>query len=451
MRSFPGPARVVVALAVSTVAVLQPVAASAAPVVRTPVDPRSVVELRTSADARTWRGTMSIAFTNADTSPLDEVYLRLWSNGVQGCDPLAIRVRNVSGGTADPPIRRCTAMRIALDGALAQGERGSVAFDLTIRVPSRNDRFGHVRGVSLLGSALPILAVRDDAGWNLPPFVDLGESFYSVAGTYRVTLDTPEAVVASTTGVRVSHRVADGRSTSTFVARNVRDFEWAAGPLRTMAERAGPTRVVVSYAPAVVGRADAGRVLAYAVRSMRAFARAFGPYPYPEVDVVVTGFTSFGGMEYPTLVFSNVSKRTVAHELAHQWWYGLVGNDQFSEPWLDEGLASWSETLPWHPRRSCGSIRWPSAGAEMTNDMRYWRAHPAEYGTVVYQGGGCMMAQLADGFGLRRFQRILARLATRFRYGVIRTEDLQRIVERAADRHWPAFPANFWTRWRVHP
>ncbi|HSL09928.1 MAG TPA: hypothetical protein VLA82_01260, partial [Actinomycetota bacterium] len=69
MRSFPGLARVVVAFAVASVACLQPVTVSAAPVVRTPIEPRSVVELRSDADARTWRGTMSIAFKNADPAP----------------------------------------------------------------------------------------------------------------------------------------------------------------------------------------------------------------------------------------------------------------------------------------------------------------------------------------------------------------------------------------------
>jgi aminopeptidase N len=85
----------------------------------------------------------------------------------------------------------------------------------------------------------------------------------------------------------------------------------------------------------------------------------------------------------------------------------------------------------------------------MTNDMSYWREHPGEYGTVVYRGGGCMMAQLADGFGLSRFLRILERFADRHRYGIVRVVDLRRAIERAADRHWPGFPADFWSSWRV--
>ena len=451
MRTFPVTARALVALSLVVAAIATMAPAAAAPVVRRPADPRSVVELRSDAAGRLWRGTMSIAFTNAGADPLEEIYLRLWSNGVQGCDPVAIVVRDLTGGTPSPLAQRCTTLRVDLDDPLGPGERGSVAFSLTIRVPARNDRFGHVRGLSMLGSALPALAIQDDAGWNLPPFVDLGESFYSVAGTYRVTLDTPEDLITPATGVRVARRISNGRSITTFAARDVRDFEWAAGELHRQVGQAGATRVVLSYLPDAVSRSKAKRMLANAQRSMRTFIRSFGPYPYPEVDVVLTGFASFGGMEYPTFVLSNANRLTIAHELAHQWWFGIVGNDQFSEPWLDEGFASWSQQLPWDPWRRCAGINWPSPGARMTNDMAYWRDHANEYGTVVYRGGGCLLAQLADGFGLDRFLRILERYAGRFRHDVARTEDFQAAIERAADRHWPGFPADFWSDWRVEP
>lgn len=451
VRTFPVPPRALFALSVVLTLLAPAAPVAAAPVVRTPTDPRTVVELRSDADGRVWRGHGSIAFTNADADPLHAIHLRLWSNGIAGCDTLAIRVRGVTGGTPDPLAQRCTTLQIELDSPVGQGERGRVEFRLVIRVPLRNDRFGHAGGLSALGSALPALAVKDDRGWNLPPFVDLGESFYSVTGTYRITLDTPRRLVTPTTGTRVARRAEGRRVTSTYVARNVRDFEWAAGRLRQVAGTAAGTRVAVSYVPAAMTHAEARRVWGHAARSMRTFTRAFGPYPYPEVDVVLTGFASFAGMEYPTLVFSNSSKLTVAHELAHQWWYGLVGNDQFSEPWLDEGFATWSQRLPWHPWRRCRGISWPSASARLANDMAYWRSQPGEYGHVVYHGGGCLLAQLADGLGLPRFLRTLERYADRHRYGIVRTADFRRTIERVADRHWPGFPANFWSRWRVGP
>ena len=45
----------------------------------------------------------------------------------------------------------------------------------------------------------------------------------------------------------------------------------------------------------------------------------------------------FGGMEYPGFVLDLVSTNALTHELGHQWWYGIVGDDEYNTPWLDEG------------------------------------------------------------------------------------------------------------------
>jgi hypothetical protein len=452
VRTFPSARALAGSLALLLAVTLVPLAerADAATVVRTPTDPVFTVRLRSDAAGHVWKGSMRVAFRHRGADPLDRLYLRLWSNGVQGCSPLAIRISDLQGGTVRPLQQRCTTARVDLEDAVAPGDRGMLRFSLEIRLPKRNDRFGYLRGLALLGSALPALAVHDDAGWNLPPFVDLGESFYSVTGTYRVTLNTPAKLQTPTTGIRTDRTVRGTRTIDTYTARRVRDFEWAAGRLARLVGSSGQTRVNVWYQPEAIARKKARAMLRHAERSMDTFSAAFGTYPYREIDVVLTGFATFGGMEYPTLVFSNPDTLTIAHELAHQWWYGTVGNDQFTEPWLDEGLASWSQFLPTNPWRRCGGFTWPSASARMTNDMGYWRDHPDEYGQVVYFGGACLLAQLAQGFGLPRFTRLLGRYATTHRYGIARTEDLRRIVDRTAARHWPSFdPATFWASWRV--
>ena len=82
------------------------------------------------------------------------------------------------------------------------------------------------------------------------------------------------------------------------------------------------------------------------------------------------------------------------------------GDDQFSSPWLDESFATWTSYLPFGGWKKCASYRFPSADARITNDMGYWLAHPSDYDTI-YGGGGCMLANLADLFGLDRFVQIL--------------------------------------------
>ena len=87
---------------------------------------------------------------------------------------------------------------------------------------------------------------------------------------------------------------------------------------------------------------------------MAQFGRWFGPYPYETLRVVVPppGASGAGGMEYPTLITawdasvppeSLAVDQVVVHELAHQYWYGMVASNEFEEPWLDEGLATYTE------------------------------------------------------------------------------------------------------------
>ena len=88
--------------------------------------------------------------------------------------------------------------------------------------------------------------------------------------------------------------------------------------------------------------------------SIEIFNDMFGKYPYNIYSVIASDFY-IGGMEYPTLsmidegLYTNKNKflleYVIAHETAHQWWYSVVGNDEVSEPWLDEALTEYSTIL----------------------------------------------------------------------------------------------------------
>ena len=421
-------------------------------VVRTPAEASYDVHLRSGAGGKSWRGNGSVTFTNVGTGTLPQVYLRVWSNGVLGCDPPSITVSSMQGGEVTGERLDCTEVEVTLDEPLGPADTTTLSYDLDIELPDEDDRFGFHRGLALVGSALPILAVHDDEGWHRVPFENLGESFYSVVADHEVTFVTPPGLDTAASGhVTGRSETADGRTRTTYTARRVRDFAWAAGRFRTVERSADGVDVVVSYQPNAVGRARARAAAADAVAVMRSLGGAFGAYPYPEVDVVLAGFGGFGGMEYPTIVFSGPSRGTIAHELAHQWFYGLVGNDQFHEPWLDESFASWAAREPFGPSRGCSGISWPSAGSAITNDMSYWATHPSQY-WVVYENGPCMLANLSKRFGHDRFLRILARYIGRHHLGIARTEDFVTAIEVAADRHLDGFDASaYWERWRVDP
>ncbi len=416
----------------------------------TPASPAYTVELTSDGSGRHWSGTEQIEFSNPSSLTFDTVWLRLWSNGVRGCSYSAISVSQVSGGKAGSLSQKCTALPVALDEPLGPGGNATISMHVAINVPSKNDRFGYHAGLAMLGTALPTLAIHDGDGWHLDPFIDLGESFYSVVGQYSVSLTVPSGLSTPSTGVLVDTRDnSGGTQTRTYSASHVRDFEWAAGRLSSVqGTDSNGVRVRVSYNPSTYSTSAARGALAKSLRAMNEFEHDFGSYPYPELDVVLSPLP-YHGMEYPTFVLSDTAQISLGHEIAHQWWYGIVGDDQFSSPWLDESFATWSQTLPW-THDDCSTPRaWPSGATRLTNSMAFWGSHPKQY-WVIYNQGTCALGAMAHELGMNRFIGILRSYAAAHRFGISTTADFKAAIENAAAQYAPGWDiAQFWRTWRI--
>ena len=78
---------------------------------------------------------------------------------------------------------------------------------------------------------------------------------------------------------------------------------------------------------------------------MRELSRRFGPPPYPVINLARLPLGG-GGIEYPgSILMLDDSRLVTVHEVAHQWFYGMVGNSQVRDPWLDEAFASWAQEV----------------------------------------------------------------------------------------------------------
>jgi hypothetical protein len=134
-----------------------------------------------------------------------------------------------------------------------------------------------------------------------------------------------------------------------------------------------------------------------AVRSLQDFGGRFGPYPWPTFTLALTPALG-GGIEYPGHVMQGPNTLgVVSHEVGHQWFYGLVGNDQGRDPWLDEGLASWAEarfegTLD----KFKSAVIPPDARNQVGQPMTYWSPRPDSYDPGVYVQGVQALAALGD-------------------------------------------------------
>ncbi|WP_062643200.1 M1 family metallopeptidase [Streptomyces maremycinicus] len=405
----------------------------------TPDRPRYDVALRSDADGGHWSGRQRVSFRNASDRPLREVYLRLWGNGEDKCGtpaaPSPVVVSRVTGGAPGPLDVDCTALRIDLPEPLGRGERTSVSFDVSLTVPDRNARFGREGAHRFLGNALPVLAVHDARGWHLDPYVALGESFYALTGDFHVRLDHPSALEVPATGRTRAVPGSPGRTVTVSVAERVRDFAWAAGPFRTATQTTPGGVRVRSYWAADTPDAGVRLNRADAVAAIDRFGREFGRYPYGEIDLVMTaGFG--GGMEYPGLVLLGTTEEggAVVHEVAHQWWYGVVGNDEYGSPWLDESFAQYANArfYGWETDGCWSDVQWPDDETALTASMAYWSRHRGEY-HLLYTAGPCALADLERTLGADTMARLLHRYVRDHWYGVSSTAAFKKAAQSLTD------------------
>ncbi|MFD4548803.1 M1 family aminopeptidase [Streptomyces sp. NPDC058466] len=414
---------------------------------RTPAAPSYTVSLSSNTSGTAWTGHESAAFTNASSTALSEVYLRLWDNYHGTCSAMPITVSNVTGGTAGALSVGCTALKVTLATPLAQGQTATIGFDLGITVPSGADRFGYDGAFSFIGNALPVLAVKDGAGWHLDPYTNNGESFYSLAADFKVTLDHPTSLLVPATGASVDTPGSSGRTVTTATASKVRDFAWAAGPFTKISGTSAAGTPVNVYSVSGISSSDAQSMLATAKTAVDAHAARFGAYPYGELDAVIDNNFWFGGMEYPGFVLDLVSTTALTHEIGHQWWYGIVGDDEYTSPWLDEAFTDYATDLALNKTgTNCwNSVSWASTAEKITNSMAYWDAHSSRYSTVVYGYGKCALHDLRRLIGDTAMTKLLKDYATSHWYGVSTTAEFKAAAQAATTTDL----ASFWTTHRI--
>lgn len=190
----------------------------------------------------------------------------------------------------------------------------------------------------MLGNCLPVLSLYKDGGWVSHPYINMGESFTSETAYYDVTFRAPKDFVVTMTGKPV---VTGDKYHS--VQNKVRDFAIILGKGYELYEEDynGITISVFDKAensknfPNVVK--DTAAVLDY-------YESWIGPYPYDSLDICYINLAQASGMEYPALItdteFLPSDPTVLSHEIGHEWFYLIVGNDEYEEPWLDESFAS---------------------------------------------------------------------------------------------------------------
>ncbi len=423
------------------------------------------LKLTVDVDRATVAGYQRIRYTNTKMVTLDTLYLRLFPNAPAYGGTMTVTHLTMDGRAVEPVMElEDSALRVPMESALGPGDQIEVALDFILNLPTDEHpadsqepaagyrQLGAYEDTVALANAYPMVAVYDEE-WKVELAPAYGDAVFSEVAFFDVSITAPSTMTLAASGTCTSSISAPGQRTWSCVAPLMRDFNAVLGEHYRVKSREvdGITVNSVYYTEGGAGGEEA---LEYASNALRLFNTRIGAYPYLELDVVETP-TLAGGIEYPGLVVINTwyyddggagMEWLVVHEVLHQWWYGLVGNDQVNDPWLDEALTQYCTLLyleeqygqdvaddlveslfrgPYERLREAGGDK--PAGLPVAAYTR------SEYAPVVYEKGPLYFHALRQRVGVGSFWEILATYFEQNRYRIATPEDWLAAVELVTD------------------
>lgn len=295
------------------------------------------------------------AFQSADTSPAaaeDSLYESCYPNGFSA-GSLTMREARVSLDGTDGELAAYryldadkTVLSVPVAGGWAPGEWLTLRLSYTVQVPRMAYRFGVNSGIWALGNGFLIPAAWEDGAFRTDAYAPVGDPFVSDCMNYTVSVSVPEGYTCAGSGWPAVE-TRDGVSVWRFTSPAVRDFALVISDRFQTAQAKESGVLITAYA---TDAARAREMLEYGQKALRCFSSRYGGYPYQSYTLAEIDFP-MGGMEYPALSMIASSQlalggqaleTVVAHETAHQWWYAVVGSDQWNQAWQDEALCTFS-------------------------------------------------------------------------------------------------------------
>jgi hypothetical protein len=474
------------------------------------------IACRYDAARKRIEGTELLSWKNTGTHPASSIFLHLYLNafsnnrssymrerrregepesvapGQWGSISLS-RVSSAAGEDLLPGLRFAapddgnaddrTVAEIALPAPVVPGETARFSIEFVAQLPRAIDRSGYAGDFVLAGQWFPKIGVLQGDGWNCHQYHASSE-FFADFGDYDVSIDVPKSLRGKVggTGRLLEEREAPGdRVIEHFRQESVHDFAWTADPgFEVDTERVrepGLPEVAVTLLCQPEHASLKARYFAAARRAIALFGRLYGPYPYGVLTMVdpPANARETWGMEYPTFIACGASastpasawhqyealEPTVAHEFAHQYFYGMLASNEFEEAWLDEGFARYSEVRfmsetmgDAHPVLSLFGfpvlLRSVALHPPLDTQLRTFRSadrdpltaswkfeNRSTYG-LVYGKTALALSTLEREIGSGAMDRLLRAYVDAYRFRHPTTADLFGVVDRVAGGRWSA-------------
>jgi len=371
-----------------------------------------------------------------------------------------------------------TVLAVPLAAPAPPGAELQIDVAWTAHVPRTFARTGAINSFFFIAQWFPKLGVLEDSGWNCHQF-HAGTEFFSDYGVYDVSLTVPTGWIVGATGVRRSLDADEARRTAThrYYQEDVHDFAWTTSPdyVERIDRFTHPTLPQVEMRlllqPEHVDQAE--RHFDATRTTLKYYGEWYGPYPYGHITIVDPAYQSgAGGMEYPTLFTAGTRwlapaqvttpEGVTVHEAGHQFWYGIVGNNEFEDAWMDEGLNTFSTAraiaqvyrtndlalrffggfIPWvltdvalsretDGNRLAGYRRDATSDAQSTPSFRYF---PTSGGSITYNKTALWMNTMERWLGWPTLQRILSTHFERWKFRHPKPQDFFDIASEVSGR-----------------
>ena len=397
-------------------------------------------------------GKMEVRYTNTEDVALSEVVFRLFPNILDG--GMTVSRVAVNGMPAKTSLEaEDSVLRVVLAAPLLPGEQTVISMTYQVTVPTTVGAnyavLSFLDDIVALAHAYPMIPAYDDEyGWytDVPP--NYGDVTYSDIAYYLVRVNLPANQVAQASGVEIDRIEEDGRQTLTFAAGPMRDFYFVSSARYQVLESRSGDTLIRAFSPPE--RAEANKLaMQYAIDALGVFNRYYGLYPYTEFDIAATP-TLAGGVEYPGIVAIALSlydpeqqffEFATAHEVGHQWFYNVVGNDQIHHPWLDESLTQYNTLLyfkeiygeaGYEMARNSQQRRWDYIGdAKIPLDLPVAAYDESEYSGIIYGRGGIFFDELRKQIGDEAFKRFQKTYYETYQWEIATTAGLKAVAEEA--------------------
>ncbi len=306
-----------------------------------------------------------------------------------------------------------TVAEITLTEPVKPGDQLTIEVEFVTKLPKAYARSGSGVGYYFVSQWFPKPGVLlDDGKWVCHQYHRNGE-FFSDFSTYEVKIKAPSHLVITANGELVKQEKSGKNQLLLFRQERVHDFVWVADKDfikvedRFSSPKQPEVKILLFIQPAHLRQK--GRYLEAIKRALKFYSEKIGPYPYKRITIIDPDISAMrtSGMEYPTLITGaslyllpkgiKFTEDVTIHEFGHQYWYGVVANNETDEAWLDEGVNTFFEenimdTYPWffdilgHKARDSERLRLGYIKSTYADPIitPSWKFFPGSYSANVY-------------------------------------------------------------------